>query len=268
MKQTALITGASSGIGLEFARIFAREGFDLVLVARREERLLQLKSELEKQYQIRIFVLVCDLSEFYAANKIYEQLKERNIQIDVLVNNAGFGLGGEFSKVDLVRITEMVHVNVIALMQLTRLLLPGMVERKYGKILNVGSMAGFLPGPLASIYFATKSFVLSFSEAIALELKNSGVSVTVLCPGPVKSEFQKVAYREKAFDTEQRKIPTAKETAEFGYHALMTGKLIAIPNLYNKFIVFLIRILPRITVVRLVRWKQATHRITYEKTST
>lgn len=265
--KTVLITGASSGIGLEFARIFAREGYHLVLVARREERLIQLKKELEQKHSIQVTYFICDLTVFDAADRMYQFLQYKKIQIDVLVNNAGFGLGGEFSGADLVRVTEMVQVNVTTLMRLTRLLLPDMIERREGKILNVASMAGFLPGPLSSVYYATKSFVISFSEALAYELKDNNVQVTVLCPGPVKTEFQNIAYEEDISLTNQRRIPTAQETAEYGYQALMAGKIIAIPNLYNRFILFLIRFLPRSMIVRLVYSKQATHRATYIKES-
>ncbi len=267
MNKTVLITGASSGIGLELAKIFAREGYQLVIIARREERLVELKHELEEKYNVQVTCFVCDLIEFDAANKIFQFVRDKNIRVDILVNNAGFGLGGEFAVADLTRLTEMVQVNITALMQLTRLFLPGMIERKSGKILNVGSVAGFLPGPLHAIYFATKSFVISFSEAIAYELKDKNVTVTVLCPGPVKTEFQKVAYKEKAFTTDQRKIPTAKETAEFGYRALMQGTGIAVPNVYNKCVLFLLKILPRSVVLNLVRAKQSTHQQSSEKNS-
>ncbi len=263
--KTALITGGSSGIGLEFARIFAREQYHLVLVARRKDRLIQLKKELEERYSVHVTCFVCDLTVLDAANRIYQFLQDQKIQLDVLVNNAGFGLGGEFHDSDLTRITEMVQVNVMALMRLTRLILPDMIKRQQGKILNVASMAGFLPGPLSSIYYATKSFVVSFSEAIAYELKDKNIQVTVLCPGPVKSEFQYVAYKEDVSLTNQRRIPTAQETAEHGYQGLMAGKILVIPNVYNKMILFLIRLLPRSVVVRMVYSKQATHRATYIK---
>lgn len=255
MKKTALITGASSGIGWEFAKIFAQHGYNLVLTARREDRLNTLKNILHKAYDVEVTCIVCDLTEKTAAEGIVDRVKRLNLTIDVLVNNAGFGVFGKFVDTDAQRLTDMIQVNVTALVQLTRLLVPGMVERKEGHILNVASMAGFVPGPLMSVYYASKSFVISFSEALCNELKNTSVHVTVLCPGPVKSEFQQVAY-EKDTRADSAHIPTAQETAQFGFEAMQNKELFAIPGAFNRLMPFLVRVLPRSVVTHIVRSRQ------------
>jgi len=259
MKETVLITGASSGIGWEFAKIFAAQGYDLILTARREDRLKELKEQCENEYHARVEVITCDLSRPGAAQLIFDHTQSKNLQVDVLVNNAGFGLFGAFIDANLQRMTEMVQVNVTALMELTHLFLNDMIKRNQGSILNVASMAAFVPGPYHSIYFASKAFVLSFSEALADELKGSKVTVTVLCPGPFKSEFQAVAYNEDSSITMKRRIPTSVEKARFGYEAMLRGKLISIYGLFNTLVPWALRILPRSLVVRLVRAKQEIH---------
>ncbi len=173
MRQIALITGASSGLGMEFAKIFAREGYDLVIVARRENRLCELKTELETAYQNHVEVYACDLSRENAAFEIFQYTQEKGLQIDILVNNAGFGDFGKFWTVDERKQRELLQVNIVALVQLTRYFLPSMVEQKRGKILNLSSVAAFCAGPKMSLYYASKEFVRSFSEAVADELKGT-----------------------------------------------------------------------------------------------
>jgi short-subunit dehydrogenase len=246
--QWALVTGASAGIGQEFARVLASEHYHLVLTARRKDRLLDLQKELHEKFGILVEIFVCDLSHPQGAREIFEWTRTRGLEIDVLINNAGFGAFGEFSQSDYQTITNMLQVNVTSLMQLTRLFLAEMTSRNRGYILNVGSMAGFVPGPLMAVYFATKAFVLSFSEALAYELKDTAVRVTVFCPGPVKSEFQRVAYRESPEVTDRRRIPTAAQMARFGYEAMKQGTTIAIPGFRNKILPIILRLIPRMIV--------------------
>lgn len=248
-RKTALITGASSGIGYELAKIFARENYGLVLVARNLPKLDEIKEEIKNKYNVTVNNIQSDLSLISSAQEIYDELHNDSIVIDVLVNNAGFGLFGEFAKTDLKVEMDMLQVNVVSLVQLTKLFLKDMVQRKEGKILNVASTAAFQPGPFMSIYFATKSFVLSFSEAIAAELGGSGVSISVLCPGPTETNFAKIAGTEK---TRMFKIVMdARTVAEAGFCGLMKGKRIIIPGLQNKVIPQLERFVPRSLVIKI-----------------
>jgi short-subunit dehydrogenase len=220
MKQVALITGASSGIGLEMAKIHAARGGDLILVARRQEELEKLKSELESQYKIEVLVIAKDLSVTNAAEWLYADIKNRNIAVDFLINNAGYGGHGKFIERDWIKDKAMINVNVVALVTLTRLFLDDMLARNSGKILNVSSVGGFLPGPLQAVYYATKGFVLSFSQAIANELKGTDVTITVLCPGATKTEFAQTANMEDVpgFHLFEAK---ADDVARFGYEAML-----------------------------------------------
>lgn len=234
MNKTALITGASSGIGLELSKIFAKNGYDLVLTARNEKKLEALKIKLEKKHDVHVFTIAEDLSRKDAALEIFNKTKREGIEINILVNNAGFGDYSRYANADWEKQYEMINVNIIALIQLTRLYLPQMVQRKEGKILNLASLAAFAPGPYMSVYYASKSFVLSFSEALAAELKGSGVTVTAVCPGPTATEFENAAGSgvRKLFDTTKR--ASAKEVAIFAYRALMRGKVVAVPGFMNK----------------------------------
>ena len=191
--KTALITGASSGIGKELARIHASKGGNLILVARRTEALEALKTELESTYGIQVNTFTQDLTQAHAAKKVYDFVNHSGLEVDYLMNNAGFGGHGVFIDRPLDKDLEMIQLNVSALVELTHLFLQDMKERGYGKILNTASTAGFLPGPLQATYFATKAFVISFTEGLSYELRNSGITVTALCPGPVKTEFEHVA---------------------------------------------------------------------------
>lgn len=226
MTGTALITGASGGIGAEFARYHAEKGGNLILVARREEALQALKTELEAAYGVQVMVIAADLSLPESAGKVFEQTGQAGMQIDILINNAGFGGYGKFHERDLSKEQAMMQVNMVTLTTLTHLYLPGMVARRSGKILNVASTAGFLPGPLQAVYFATKSYVVSFSQAIAHELKDAGITVTALCPGPVDTGF--VAAGDLDGVPLWDKARPAPEVARFGYDAMLAGKLVVI----------------------------------------
>ena len=256
MKHTTLITGASSGIGLELACLFAKDGYNLVLVARSEDRLIALKCELAEKYGARITILAENLAHQSACAKIAETLAQRGIAIDILVNNAGSGNFGAFSETDWQKEREMISLNITALTELTKLLLPQMMRRTHGKILNVASTAGFQPGPLMAVYYATKAYVLSFSEALAEELRGSGVSVTVLCPGPTATGFQTAASIENSKLIKGKRLPSARDVAQFGYGALMKGKTIAVHGLKNKMLVQSVRIAPRSLVPKIVRKMQ------------
>ena len=240
-----MITGASSGLGFELSKIFAREGYDLVLVARSEDKLNSLKEEIESVYNKKAYVFPADLSKSNAPDDILAYTNENNLSIDILVNNAGFGDFGEFSKLDVNKQTNMINVNVTALTRLCRLFIPQMTERKSGKILNVASIAAFQAGPLMAVYYATKAFVISLSDALSFELKNSGVTVTALCPGPTKTGFEDGAQLEKSGLFKNLKVATARDVSEYAYKALMKNKTIAVHGLLNKLVVIGAKFAPR-----------------------
>ncbi|MDR3653303.1 MAG: SDR family oxidoreductase [Paludibacter sp.] len=258
MNKTALITGASSGLGKEFALIHASKGDNLVLVARSKEKLDTLKLELEKQFGISVYVIGKDLSDQYAPKAIFEELKVQKIQIDYLVNNAGFGDFGLFAECNWDKQLEMINLNVTALTYLTRLFLPEMIGNKFGKILNVASTAAFQPGPTMSVYFATKAFVLSFSEAIANELKGTGVTVTALCPGATETGFKDAAALNDSNLFKGNQIATSKEVAEFGYNKMMQGKTVAVHGFVNNLMAESVRFAPRNFVTSLAKMKLKT----------
>lgn len=247
MTRLALITGASSGIGLEFAKIHASLGGDLILIARREDLLESLKNSLEKEYNINIHLIVKDLSVLGAAEEIYDEVQKKDLIVDYLINNAGFGGYGYFDVQPLEECKRMIDVNVTALVSLTRLFLNQMIERNEGKILNVASMAGFISGSHHAIYYATKAFVISFSEAIAEELLNTDVTLTVLCPGATQTDFFNVAGM-KSLNTLKMSSLSAKEVALVGYNSMLKGKVVAIPGTINKAFLFFLRFLPRAIV--------------------
>jgi short-subunit dehydrogenase len=252
---TALITGASSGIGLELARIFAEHGHDVVLVARSEGKLQALATELQSRGG-RAQVIAADLAAAGGPKQVVDRLAERGLAIDVLVNNAGYGLFGPFLETSLETELAMIQLNIVALTELTKRLLPGMVARKNGRILNVASTAAFLPGPLMAVYYATKAYVLSFSEAIANELEGTGVTVTVLAPGPTASGFQAAASLEDSKLVAGKTLATSREVAAAAYDGLMSGAPIVIPGLVNKMTAQMHRLLPRRVVTSLVRGAQ------------
>ncbi len=240
-----LITGASSGIGLELARLFARDGNNLVIVARREELLNKIAGELNSDFGVEVEIIAKDLTLEKSSDEIFMQLKDR--EIDIVVNNAGFGAVGPFSELDYKRQVDMIKLNITALTSLTRLFIPRMVERNSGGILNVGSLAGFQPGPYATIYYATKAFVLSFTEGLKEELKNTNIKITCLAPGPTNTEFGEVSGLDKSF---LFKFGTmgAKEVALKGYNGFLNGKTVVIPGFSNKLLPLLVRLSPRFLV--------------------
>ena len=247
-----LITGATSGIGYELSKLFAKAGFNLVLVARNQMQLAEVAAELSSTYLVETTIIAKDLSTSSSSVEIYQELQQRDIHIDILVNNAGFSEYGEFSKSSLDRELQMMQVNMVSLTHLTKLLLPGMLQNKYGKILNLASIASFGPGPLNAVYCASKAYVLSFSEAIAEELKNTNVTVTALCPGPTDTRFAKRANIEnvKLF---QGKIMQPQKVAEIGFHALMNGKRSVIAGCLNKLLVYSSPFMPRTLIASMAK---------------
>jgi hypothetical protein len=250
-----IITGASSGIGRELARRAAREEHNLLLIARREERLAELKRELEGAHGIRVRTLPLDLAEQSAPQEVRDFISREGLTVEHLINNAAFGGHGLFHEQPLERNLEMIRLNNSSLVALTRHLLPGMIERGRGRILHVASTAGLLPGPLQAIYYATKAFVVSFSQAIAEELRGTGVTSTALCPGPVRTEFAQVANLEGAklfnFAAEPQRV------AEVGWKAMHRGKLLVSENRGMLFMLrYLVPLLPRSLALRISRKTQ------------
>lgn len=248
----ALVTGASSGIGYELAKLFAKDGKNLIVVARSQDKLEGLKTEIENKHGTSVRVLVKDLSDPNSPQEIYSELKKETINVDVLVNNAGFGVYGMFSETDLQEELRMIQVNATSLIHLTKLFLKGMVDNGAGSILNVASVCSFLSSPLESVYCATKSLVLHFSEALANELQGTGVNVTCLCPGLARTEFHKRAHMENT-KVAKRKMMDAATVAEAGYKALKRGKVIVIPGLLYKSAPLFARVAPRNVVTKVVR---------------
>jgi uncharacterized protein len=259
MKHTALVTGASGGIGLELARLLAGDGHDLVLVARSEGRLREVGEQLQTAHGITATVIAADLSEPNAARDLVEALRAASIEIDVLVNNAGFGLSGPFVEDDPQAQRDLLQVNVVALTELTRLLLPAMVARRSGRILNVASAAAFAPDPLAAVYGATKAYVLSLSEAIGEELRHSGVTVTALCPGPTQTGFSAAAGAGATRLYRKQKPMSSADVARAGYQGLHDGRRVVVTGLRNKLLVQSTRVSPRrvVTVVGRRLWESA-----------
>jgi len=253
MQQTSLITGASSGIGLELARVMARNGINLVLTARREERLNQLKKELENQYSVRVHFIPLDLAKPESPQQLYNFCQKEELNIDILINNAGIGDYGLFQKNEWEKTATMIDLNMKSLTHLTRLFLPDMIQRKNGRIMNVASTASFQPGPLMSVYYATKHYVLAFSEALANEVAEHNVTVTALCPGPTKSEFQETANMQKSKLVDRLPMPDSAEVAEYGYRAMVNGKRVAVHGVMNKIMAKAVSFLPRCWVTATVR---------------
>lgn len=255
MKQTyTLITGASSGIGLELAHIAATYDRDLVLVARSEDQLTNLASTLRKHNDIAVEVISLDLSQPNAPHLVYQHLQKKHITITELINNAGFGDYGAFAETDRQTQLSMIDLNVRALTELTHLFLPDIIASK-GRIMNVSSVAGFVPGPMMSVYFATKAYVLSFTEALSEELRSLGVTVTCLAPGSTKTNFGETAHAKSTHSTRTSRV-TARQVAEFGWKAMQNGKPLAIHGSHNRVVLFLQRFLPRHTVAKLVHHMQ------------
>ena len=254
--ETVLITGASSGIGRELARLFAADGAQLVLIARSEGRLRELAGELAAEHKVQAQVVPADLSQPSGPGEIMEALAQRHIEVDVLVNNAGFGAHGPVAGIGAGRQLEMIEVNVAALTRLTALLLPGMLERRRGAILNVASTAAFTPGPNQAVYCATKAYVLSFTEALAEEVRGSGVRACCLAPGATDTGFAAQAgmsgtrlFRWGAMD--------AARVARAGHDGLRKGRTLVIPGLLNQALAFSVRLSPRVLVTRVSGYLQA-----------
>lgn len=258
---TALITGASSGIGLELARLFAADKYNLVLVARRADKLEHLSQELTRQFGIKSTIFASDLSVPDASQDLFDKVIEADISIDVLVNNAGLGGSGEFASMPSERISQMIQVNMVALTQLTRLFLPSMIERGAGAILNVGSIAGYLPGPFMGVYYATKAYVLSFSHALSVELDRTGVWVTCVCPGATDTEFQEVAGVANAPLFKLRQPMTAAEVAKIGYEDFQKKNTVSITGTRNKLMTTLTRLVPLKSAAKLsARFNRKGHK--------
>jgi uncharacterized protein len=251
-QETVLITGASAGIGLELAHLFAANKSRLILVARRQEKLTALAEELHQSHGIEVTVLPHDLSDPAAPQAIFDDLTGRGLVVDVLVNNAGFGAVGSVAHLPLERQLKMIQVNVVALTHLARLFLPGMTERRRGGILNVGSTAGFQPGPNMAVYYATKAYVVSFSEALAEELVDTEVHVTCLAPGPTATEFGAVSGMNESLVFKLGAM-NARAVAQAGYEGFRQGKALVVPGPMNKLGVFSVRLAPRSLVRKLVK---------------
>lgn len=255
-KETALITGASSGIGWALARLFAADKSDLVLVARREDRLTQLADMLKSEFGVDVFILPMDLSKKTAPKQIFSRLKKEKIKVDVLVNSAGFGARGSVAELDMDLQVDMVQVNLAALTHLTRLFLPGMLQRSRGGILNVGSLAGFQPGPNLAVYYATKAYVLSFTEALSEEITDPNIKITCLTPGPVRTEFGSKSELDDSL-LFKLSLMDVEPVAKAGYDGFRQGKVIVIPGIKQKVTPFLLRLTPRSLVRKIVKSLQS-----------
>ncbi len=251
-----MVTGAASGLGLELARLLAADGYRLCLVDYNRDALLKAQRDLEGSFGITAEVHVMDLGTAGAADRLWNELSNR--QFDVLVNNAGFGLYGFFTETDWEKEESMLHLHILALTRLTKLVLTGMQKRGSGRILNVSSLAAFQPGPLMSVYYASKAYILSFSEALSNEVKGTGVTVTVLAPGWFRTNFQKTTARYSRVEESSAKLhtSTAASVARKGYRAMMKGKVYVIPGLANKLMATAPRVIPRRTMTSIIRWIQ------------
>ena len=259
-KPIALITGASRGIGWDLAHLFAKDGYNLVVVARTQKAMEELAGDLQESHGTSVHILVKDLTDPLAPEEIYRELTQKKIAVEVLVNNAGFGTYGPFAQTDLKKELDLLQVNIAALTHLTKLFLRDMISRGQGKILNLASVAGFQPGPFMAVYYASKAYVLHFSEALANELKGTGVTVTALCPGPTRTGFENEAKLEKSGLFKNLSVMDSRTVARIGYEGMKKGKTIVIPGLSNKLIVQLTRIGPREVVTQSVRMIQAGRR--------
>jgi uncharacterized protein len=250
---TALITGASNGIGLELAKIHASKGGNLVLVARNKTRLEELKKELENQFKVSVYIIGKDLSMPDSAQEVYNETNNQNIQVNLLINNAGFGDFGMFTETDWNKELQMINLNITTLAQFTKLYLRDMVKRRSGKIMNVASTASFQPGPTMAVYCATKAFVLSFSEAVGNEVSDKGITITTLCPGATATGFQAAGGLDESKLFKGKKLPTAAEVAAYGYKSMLKGKSVAIHGLMNYIMSNSVRFIPRAMVLKVSR---------------
>ncbi len=254
--KTVLITGATQGIGFELSKLFAKDGFNLILVARNEQRLNEIRKAFKSDYDADVRIIAKDLSKADSAMEIFEQLKLENIIVNILINNAGFGHFGKFTETDWDVEQRMIQLNITTLTQMTKLFLPDMLALNQGAIMNVASTAAFMPGPLMSVYYATKAFVFSFSQALANELKDTNITINTLCPGATDTEFARVAEMDnsKLFSGSMMSVMNAETVARMGYNDLMDGKELTITGTMNKMLVQSIRVSPRKMVMNITRW--------------
>ncbi len=252
MNTTAIVTGASSGIGLELAKLLAASHHQLVLTARNTSALQRLADECRNNYGVTVDIIPIDLATVTGAEELVAELNRRNVAVDILINNAGFGTHGKFWENNAAEESALLQVNVVALAQLTRLLLPAMVTRGRGKILNVASTAAFQPGPLMANYYASKAYVLSLSEALSNELKHTGITVTALCPGPTLTNFQNRAGMSASKLSGVAGL-SAADVAMAGYNGLMSGRRVVVPGFKNRLLVGVSRFAPRRMVMNVVR---------------
>ncbi|WP_066021885.1 MULTISPECIES: SDR family NAD(P)-dependent oxidoreductase [Clostridium] len=239
-KHMVLITGASTGIGREMAKIFAQNGFSIVIAARNRSKLIELSDEIKKKYTVEVLVMPKDLSIKNSAKELFDEIREKNIEIDTLVNNAGMGDCGFFHESSVDKDTEMIELNITSLTILTRIFSEDMVRHGSGKILNVASTGAYMPGPFIAVYYATKAYVLSFTEAIANELKEFNIQVSALCPGATITEFAK-----RAGKLELKGAMSAESVARIGFTEFMKGKQVIIPGFFNKVGLLFSKFLPR-----------------------
>lgn len=258
MQQTAVITGAASGLGYELMLLLAKDKYNLVLIDIDEERLKTIQTQLQNTSNSKVKIISADLSKSNSAANVFSALENTNI--DVLVNCAGFGVFGSFADTDWEKESAMLNLHIITITHLTKLVLQGMIDRDHGKILNVSSLAAFQPGPMMALYYASKSYLLSFSEAIANELKDTGVSVTVLCPGPTKTCFQEVVSSSSSNNKIGFNMACPKAVAAYGYKAMLKRKVVAVPGVLNKILANLPRFLSRNRTTSIVRKIQEKNR--------
>jgi uncharacterized protein len=249
--ETVLVTGASSGIGRDLARQFAKHGHPLVITAPVESELQVVANELRHEFGVSVQVVAKDLEQEEAAEEIFGELAEDGVQVDILVNNAGHGQRGQFWEIPIERHVSVIRLNIEAVIRLTRLFLPPMLKRGRGRILNTASIAGFEPGPLLAVYHASKAFVLSWSEALATELEDSGITVTALCPGPTDTDFFPKAEMVESRAFQDAKVMSPQEVAEAGFEALMRGERVFVPGGMNKAMVFSRRLTPESTQAKM-----------------
>lgn len=255
-RPAALVTGASGGIGEELARLLARDGYDLHIVARGAAELERVARDLRTGHGVAVETIAVDLADPAVPRRIHDALIMRGVALDVLVNNAGFGLAGPLAEADTERTLEMIQVNVSALTELTRLVLPGMLDRGRGRILNVASTAAFQPGPLMAVYYATKAYVLPFTEAVAEEVRGTGVTLTALCPGPTHTRFaERAGMRESRLFT-SLVVGDAASVARVGYRGMLRGRRVVIPGALNRLVAFGNRFAPRRVATALSRMAQ------------
>lgn len=256
MSKVALITGASSGIGKELAYIHAASGGDLVIVARSQDKLQELKKELEAKYSIKVYCITKDLEKTDSPKQVYDEVKQAGIQVDYLINNAGFGGIGKFHERAWEKDLAMINLNIIALTALTRLFLPDFVKRNSGRVLNVSSTASLIPGPLQAVYYASKAYVTSFSNAIAEELYDTNVTVTALLPGATETEFGRISGMDKT--SLFKHTANARTVAQDGYDGMLNGKLDVITGIsfINKLLIKVSALLPKSITLKQVRQMQ------------